>query len=287
MDPMNPIDPSLAAASDIPEIRRVRHPLQVRRLAVLAVDDIAPHLRRLTLAGDSLADLHSDGFDDHVKLLLPPPGLAALPEAPRTGPDGRPDWGDSPRPIARDYTPRCVDRDARTLQIEFHLHGQGPAARWASGVRPGDTVHIGGPRGSMVVPTDLRWQWLVGDESALPAMARRLEELPADVDVTVVVETETLDEALPPLALAGPRRLVRVARPAAGDAEALAAPLVEAVRALPTPRGRGHAFAAAESRTAQAVREVLVGHHGLARGQVRASAYWRRGESGHHENLEG
>jgi NADPH-dependent ferric siderophore reductase len=72
-----------------------------------------------------------------------------------------------------------------------------------------------------------------------------------------------------------------------GDTAALAAPLVEAVRRLPTPTGRGHAFAAAESHTAKAVREVLVGHHGLAKGQVRASAYWRRGASGHHENFGG
>ena len=63
--------------------------------------------------------------------------------------------------------------------------------------------------------------------------------------------------------------------------------LVEAVRGLPPPGGRGHAFAAAESHTVRAVREVLVERHGLAKGQVRASAYWRRGASAHHENLEG
>jgi NADPH-dependent ferric siderophore reductase len=272
----------------VPEIRRVRHALQVRVLTVAAVQALTPHLRRLTLAGDSLADLHSEGFDDHVKLLLPAPGQRTL-ELPPPGPDGRPDFAAAglPAPIARDYTPRRVDRAARTLDIEFSLHGDGPAARWAAQAQVGDTLHVAGPRGSMVVPTDLRWQWLIGDESALPAIARRLEELPADVDVTVVVETAAPDEPLPPLALGPRRRLVRVARPEQGDAAALAAPLLQAVRALATPAGRGHAFAAAENRSVKAVREVLAGHHGLHKGQIRASAYWQRGASGHHENLEG
>ena len=285
---MTNLAPAGAAAGVALDIRRVRHPLQVRALTVAAVQPLAPHLRRLTLAGDSLADLHSDGFDDHVKLLLPPAGSDTL-VLPPPGPDGRPDFaaaGLAP-PIARDYTPRRVDRAARTLQIDFTLHGDGPAARWAARARVGDPVHVAGPRGSMVVPTDLRWQWLIGDESALPAIARRLEELPEAVEVTVVLETASADEPLPPLALGPRRRLLRVGRPAAGDAAALAAPLVEAVRGLPAPGGRGHAFAAAESHTVRAVREVLVERHGLAKGQVRASAYWRRGASAHHENLEG
>jgi NADPH-dependent ferric siderophore reductase len=282
---MNDLAPPAAA---VPETRRVRHPLRVRALTVAAIEPLTPHMRSLTLAGDSLADLHSDGFDDHVKLLLPPPGQATL-VLPPPSPDGRPDFAAAglPPPIARDYTPRRVDRAARTLLIDFCLHGDGPAARWAGQARVGDGVHVAGPRGSMVLPTDLRWQWLIGDESALPAIARRLEELPGDVDVTVVVETASVDEPLPPLALGPRRRLLRVARAAAGDAPALAAPLVHAVRALPTPAGRGHAFAAAESRTVKAVREVLAGHHGLHKGQIRASAYWQRGASAHHENLEG
>ncbi len=244
-------------------------------------------MRRLTLGGDSLADLASESFDDHLKLLLPAAGHGEL-VLPPPGPDGRPDFAAAglPPPVARDYTPRRVDHAARTLEIDFHLHGEGPAARWAASARVGDIVHVAGPRGSMVVPADLEWQWLIGDEAALPAIARRLEELSKDVDVTVVIETATLDEALPPLDLAGARRLLRVARPATGDAMALAAPLVDAVRALPTPRGRGHAFAATESRTVRAVREVLTGHHGLAKGQVRAAAYWQRGAAAHHENLD-
>jgi hypothetical protein len=75
-------------------------------------------------------------------------------------------------------------------------------------------AHIGGPRGSLVVPTDLEWQWLIGDESALPAIARRLEELGDAVAVTVLVDCAT-DDALPPLRLGANRTLLRVGRPPA------------------------------------------------------------------------
>jgi NADPH-dependent ferric siderophore reductase len=57
------------------------------------------------------------------------------------------------------------------------------------------------------------------------------------------------------------------------------------VGALPAPSGRGHAFAAAESATVKAVRDALVGH-GLSNKQIRASAYWRRGDAAHHETLD-
>jgi NADPH-dependent ferric siderophore reductase len=272
-----------APATDL-EIRRVRHPLKIRTLQVAAVTMLTPHLIRLTLAGDELADLHSDGFDDHVKLMLPPAGSGAL-VLPPSDADGRPDWEASGQsPVMRDYTPRRIDRDARELDIDFTLHGVGPAARWAASARPGDVVHIGGPRGSLVVPTDLQWQWLIGDESALAAIARRLEDLGDEVAVTVLVDCAT-DDTLPPLRLGANRRLVRVPRLEGGDTDPAAA-LVEAVRGLPTPSGRGHVFAAAESQAARAVREVLVNHHRLSKHQIRAAAYWRRGDSAVHENLD-
>lgn len=266
-----------------PEVRRIQYPLQLRTLTVAATETLTPHLRRITLCGDSLADLHSEGFDDHVKLLLPAPGQTTV-TLPPMGPDGRPDRAAAtgPAPIARDYTPRHIDRAARRLQIDFCLHGDGPAARWAAQVQVGDPAWVAGPRGSRVLSTDLDWQWLVGDESAWPAMARRLEELPARVAVTVVLETATADEPLPPLALQAHHRLVRVTRPTDGD---LTAPLLAALAALPTPEGRGHAWVAAESRTARAAREVLVQQHGLLKGQVKAAGYWQRGAAGQHENL--
>jgi len=122
-------------------VQRVRHELRRRTLSVRRVETISPHVRSVTLGGEELADFVSLSFDDHVKLFLP---VA----------DGSP-------PVARDYTPRHFDAVARELTIEFALHGEGPAAAWAAQARAGQSIGIGGPRGSFIVPTDLDWHLLV------------------------------------------------------------------------------------------------------------------------------
>jgi NADPH-dependent ferric siderophore reductase len=68
--------------------------------------------------------------------------------------------------------------------LEFALHGSGPFSTWAGQAAPGQTRTVAGPRGSMVIPTDYAWHWLVGDDTAWPAIARRLEELPAESRVS-------------------------------------------------------------------------------------------------------
>lgn len=97
-------------------------------------------------------------FDDHIKLLL--------------------DVGDA-EPVRRDYTPRHFDVRAQELTLEFALHGDGPAAQWAAQAQPGHRATVAGPRGSFIIPMDYDWHLLVGDDTAIPAIARRLEELPS------------------------------------------------------------------------------------------------------------
>jgi len=133
---------------------------------------ISPGFRRVVFGGESLADFVSASFDDHVKLMLDTGGA---------------------EPVRRDYTPRAFDTAARELTLEFALHGDGPAARWAAQAAPGQSVTIGGPRGSFVVPTDYAWHLLAGDETALPAVARRLEELPAEAHAIVVLQVDDLE----------------------------------------------------------------------------------------------
>ena len=138
---------------------------------------------RLVLGGDDLAGFVSLGFDDHVKIFIPPPG-ATEPLLPTSGPEG------AEPPAMRDFTPRKYDADAGELTIDFALHEAGPATAWAANAEPGDFLGIGGPRGSMIVPTEFRLHVLIGDETAIPAIARRLEELPSGVGARVIVEVE-------------------------------------------------------------------------------------------------
>jgi NADPH-dependent ferric siderophore reductase len=236
-------------------VQRVRHELKRRTLSVRRVETLSPHVHSVTLGGEDLADFVSLSFDDHIKIFLP-------------GPDGAP-------AVARDYTPRHFDRAARELTIEFALHGDGQAAAWAAQARVGQPLGIGGPRGSFIVPMDLDWHLLVGDASALPAIARRLAELPAGATVCAIVQMpDAADRRV--LLCAANVRLQWVG----DDAQCLAA-----VRAWQPPAGEGFAWCAGEAASMAALRRVLVDELGVDRHAVRAAAYWKRDAVAFHENL--
>ena len=133
-------------------VTRVRHPLKFRLLQVTRVQPLTPHLIRVTFTGDDLHDFESASFDDHIKVFFPAPG-ADRPVLPDAGPNGPVFPEDQPRPVARDFTPRRYDRAARELDIEFAMHEAGPAATWAAQAKVGQYLGVGGPRGSLVIPT--------------------------------------------------------------------------------------------------------------------------------------
>jgi NADPH-dependent ferric siderophore reductase len=236
-------------------VQRVRHELKRRELQVLRVDAVSPGFKRVVFGGESLADFVSASFDDHVKLMLDTGGA---------------------EPVRRDYTPRAFDTAARELTIEFALHGDGPAARWAAQAAPGQRIGVAGPRGSFIVPLDFDWHLLAGDDTALPAIARRLEELPSGARAIVVVQVADVAD----------RRALR--SDAAVDLQWVAndAELLAAVRALRLPPGDGYAWCAGEAAAMAALRRVLVDEKGHDRQAIRAAAYWKRGAVAHHENLD-
>lgn len=248
---------------NVPRVQRVRHELKRRELQVLRVHSLGPHIRRVVFGSPALADFVSASFDDHVKLFLPDPAA---------GPDAQ--------PVARDYTPRRFDTTACELAIDFMLHGDGPAATWAAQAEPGQTVQIGGPRGSFVVDPAYDWHLLVGDDTALPAIARRLEELPAEVQALVVLKLpdEADRAALPGSSVL---RAHTVVHWVADDAALLAL-----LQALALPPGEGYAWCAGEASLAAAARGLLVEGKGHPRHAIRAAAYWKSGAAAHHENLE-
>lgn len=238
----------------MPRVTRVRHEIQRRDLAVVRVDSPSPNFRSVTFAGSALAGFVSASFDDHVKLFLD---------------------GHGAEPVRRDYTPRRYDAAAGELTIEFALHGDGPAAEWAAQAAPGQRATIAGPRGSFVIAIDHDWHLFAGDETALPAIARRLEELPATAQALVVLQVAEAD-----------RRDLRSAAALRVHWVADTAALIETVRALPLPAGEGYAWCAGEASAMAALRRVLVEEKGMDRHAVRAAAYWKRGAPAHHENLE-
>ena len=261
-------------------VARVRHTLKMRTLTVARVERIAGLLARVTFTGEDLQDFVSASFDDHVKIFFPA-DPSQPPVLPTAGPDGIKFPDGVPRPAARDYTPRRFDTARQELEIEFVLHGDGPASTWAEQAAPGQQLGIGGPRGSFVVPTAFDWHVLIGDETALPAIARRLEELPASAQARVLIEVPAAENEIPlqTAAKASVRWLHRN-----GTAPGYSTLLLQAARELALPQGEGYVWVAAESATAKAVREIMVAQHGIDKSRIRAASYWKRGAIAVHES---
>ncbi|MDI2591770.1 siderophore-interacting protein [Pseudomonas sp. 681] len=253
------------SAVDNPTIHRVMHEIKRRRLQVLRVVDLTPRMRRITLGGPELAGFVSLGTDDHVKLLFPQNAAetAALEHlvlgAGKT---------DQPMPAMRDYTPRRYDLKTLELDIDFVLHGDGPAATWAEQAKPGQFLHIGGPRGSMIVPDIFDSYLLIGDETALPAIARRLEGLAANRRALVIVEVENGAEQQR-LESAAQVDVIWVLR------EGGKHHLLTTVQQITVPSGNLYAWVATESKVSRQIRRVLLDEHGLDDQFVKAAGYWR------------
>ncbi|MFC8103023.1 siderophore-interacting protein [Streptomyces sp. NPDC057363] len=258
------------------------HPLVLRRVTVRRVHDVTPRMRRVVLGGDQLAPFTRDGiehpafaapgFDDHIKVILASDGdvHAALPAQLPHGIE----WTPAENRLTRDYTPRRVDAGAGEFDLDFVVHGDGPASAWAASARAGDELWFVGPKSSLRLPERLDWIRLVGDETALPAIGRFLDERPLDAPAHILV-TVPDDSARQELALRDGDTLTWVsAEP--GDAAALEA----AVRALPLLAGEGYVWAAAESRALLPVRRYLRRERKLAKERLNITGYWHREEHG-------
>ena len=138
----------------------------------------------ITFGGEDLADFRTLSPTDHCKVIPPAPGADA-PILPRAE-DERLVW-DGEKPPFRDYTVRRFDPEAQELDLRFLAHGGGPVSRWADGAKPGDLVGIIGPRGSKLQPDGYANYLLVGDRTAIPAIARWLGVLPVGATAQVLI----------------------------------------------------------------------------------------------------
>ena len=261
--------------------RRIRHELKFRRARVESVEQLTPVLKRIVLSGEELEGFFSPGFDDHVKVFPTPRGQPLV--LPTVGPDG-PVFAE-PRPVARDYTPRAFDAASRRLTIDFAVGHGGPATAWAEDAQVGDELGLGGPRGSFLIPTSFAEHLLVGDEAAIPAIARRLEELPAGARVIACIEVADAAGELP-LSSAANVEIVWVHRNGGprGRAEALTAAAVEAAGRIDP--SDAYVWVACESSAARSMRAALLAARPFNPKWMKVAGYWRLGRAGSHEVIE-
>ncbi len=251
-------------------------PITLRALTVASIEDITPGLRRLTLTGDQLGEFDpvdagpevprqpafdTSAPDDHVKVFLPVDGSITLP----VQDDGHLDWPTDPAPLARDYTVRRFDPERAELEIDALTGHDGPGASWARTAAVGDVVHVAGPAHSLEHPVEQGPVVLIGDETALPAIARFHDELPDDTEVRTVVfvDAEHADYPLP-------RPSTVVVRPHQ-DTTDLTAHVERALEGLDDP----FVWGAVEFSEARTLRKLLAAH-GIDRSRSYVVHYWRR-----------
>lgn len=257
------------------EVTRVRHALRYRLLTVARVESLSRGMQRLILTGDDLDGFVSLSFDDHVKVFFPcAAGVLPVPVAVDNGVKFA--NGEEP-PAGRDFTPRRFDAARKELALDMGVHGDGPAARWARSAVPGSRLGVAGPRGSAILPDSFAWNLLIGDETALPAIARRLDELPDTVDAVVIVE---VDDALCEIEL---RRRAGFDVRWVHRHGATRSTVDEAVAATKWPDGPGFAWIAGEASMARRIRRELIDRRGFDVSAVKAAAYWTRGDVSRHE----
>jgi NADPH-dependent ferric siderophore reductase len=181
-------------------------------------------------------------------------------------------------PVSRDYTVRdytAFDGDGakRRLDIDFVLHGEGPAANWARRVQPGETLEFVGPSGRYRPDPSADWHLFAGDETALPAIQAYVAMLPAEACALLYLEVADPAEQQP---------MPGAARPIVcwlhrGDQEPGTSTVLEdAVQAVQLPPGQGRIWLAGHTPTVRRIRAHLLNQRGVDRRALYVKGFWDR-----------
>ncbi len=294
----------------------VQTPYCFFEVTVSRVRELSPSFVRVTFSGPELRWFADNGSDQRIKIVVPLAGCV-IDYLPRTGTSWYADWRALPedrRNPLRTYTVRAVRAEQAEIDVDVVRHDGGLAASWLIGAGVGATTAVLGPDARHPGPyVGQAWSppgagarlLVVGDETAVPAVANICAELPRDAVGEVVLEVPSaadfLDLAVPPRV-----RLTWVARGSADHGAALVVAVRIAAENVFGPErpadqpaigepadadelwevpedtpanGLPYAWVAGESGVVRQVRRLLVDDHGLTRRQLAAMGYWRRGLS--------
>lgn len=247
---------------------------------VVGTERISPNIIRVTLGGEQLQQLPDHGFDHWFRLFLPQEhGETSFDVPNRADMLGYLKYLRMPsatRPHLRNYTVRAFRPADRELDIDFVVHGdEGVATRWVQRTRAGDTVALlDQGRGYDYAP-DTTYHLLAGDETALPAIAGILRDLPRDATGLAIVELPDPADAQPVGAPAGfeVRWLTREPGTRPG-----ATALAEVQAWTTDSPATVSAYLAGEQNLPVTGRRLLV-EAGVPKRRITFTGYWRLGKA--------
>lgn len=274
---------------------------------------LTPHLWRYTFEGEDVGEMATLAPDQRIKIFFPdpqgrPPALTHSPDwyarYKKQDPAGRPPM--------RTYTIRALRAAEREVDVDFVLHGDnGPASAWAMSAEPGSRLQIMAPNAAFEgdgggyewkPPAGLRQLLLIGDETALPALAGILEqlaELPQPPATELFIEVPDGADALPlpawpglrvewmPRGLGAPGALMiaaseRAALPRTSARLAVQLAEIDVDEAIlwdkATPADNGfYGWVAGEAAAVLAIRRLLIVDRKVDRSALNLMGYWREG----------
>ncbi len=220
-------------------------------------------MRRITLTGPELEGFAPAAPASYIKLIFPEPGQS---EPTRPLPDG-------PRAVSmRTYTPLMVRPEILEVDVDFVLHGEGPASTWAAQAQVGQVLFLMGPGPGYPLDTAATHHLLIADDSALPAVETILAALPAGANARVLLEVIDAAEKRP-LYSAAQLDVSWLAR--GGDHRAAGLPLENTLRALPAFPPEARVYLACEAAAMRRIRRLLTDELGVDRSQIVGRGYWK------------
>ena len=257
-------------------------PVFFREIRVMSATRISPHMQRVRFSGKDLGRFAHGGL--HVRLLLPPRG--GQPVWPSMGSDGLLVWPSGEDAlVVRVYTIRALDAASGWLDVDFVLHpGQDtPAATFAENAQAGDIIGMIGPGGGGA--PDAETLLLVGDDTALPAIGRILEELASSTRAEVLIEVDGPQDRMP-LAEGGNIAVTWLYRQGVEPGTAALLPAALRARDQAALSDELYVWAACEFADFREIRKIVRKEWGLPRGRHLVTAYWRRGAKSDDEGEE-
>lgn len=240
-----------------------RQPGNQSLATIVKTERISPSYTRVTIEGPDLARFAIGGL--HFRLLFGPKGA----DWPKTDASGATDWpgGASAwhRPV---YTTRLIE--GNRIDFDVFRHEGGRVTDWCDKAAPGDEIAITGPGGSSM-PEPTPWMGLVGDETAVPVMARILEALPENTagNAVLFIPDPADQQDIPHPPGVSLRWVLRSAPETP----------IEALKSLHIPDGKTFTFFAAETSEAKEARMWLA-TQGFAKSAYRAAGYWTQPAKG-------